>query len=163
MTRAAKLQEVMKECGLLTWVLKVSNLHGTNTYGVQHLAKRLDRPDLANHDWQVEFPKAYMENLYRNHSDHNPILLRCRVLSPAARERPFRFEAAWITHEDCYAVVPNAWQRGNCNVLKGLEVWEMTLSCLTETPLGIYFEEWDGWSSVFMVFRKAWSVVPRMH
>jgi hypothetical protein len=122
MTRAAKLQEVMKECGLLTWVLKVSNLHGTNIYGVQHLAKRLDRPDLANHDWQVEFPKAYMENLYRNHSDHNPIRLRCRVLSPAARERPFRFEAAWITHEDYYAVVPNAWQRGNCNVLKGLEV-----------------------------------------
>ncbi|KAJ6904594.1 hypothetical protein NC652_022575 [Populus alba x Populus x berolinensis] len=63
--------------------------------------------------WTSEFHKS--EDASNNHSDHNPILLRCGVLSPAARERPFRFEAAWITHEDSI-------MRGNCNVLKGLEV-----------------------------------------
>ncbi|KAJ6895171.1 hypothetical protein NC651_021610 [Populus alba x Populus x berolinensis] len=87
-----------------------------------------------------------MENLYRNHSNHNPILLRCGVLSPAARETPFRFEAAWITHEDSI-------MRGNCNVLKGLEVVRDDSIMFNRNTFGNIFRRkrrleqllWDRW------------------
>lgn len=104
-----------------------------------------------------------MENLYRNHSDHNPILLRCGVLYPVARERPFRFEAAWITHENYHAVVQNAWQRGNCNVLKGLEVLRDDSIMFNRNTFGNIFRRKRRLEQLFMVFRKAWSVVPQMH
>jgi len=51
-------------------------------------------------DWHLSFPKAFVEVLCRLHSDHNPLLLRFGGLPLARGPRPFRFETAWIDHND---------------------------------------------------------------
>ncbi|KAL9404914.1 hypothetical protein Peur_001886 [Populus x canadensis] len=70
--RAAKFQEVIRE-----WCLLDLGLQG------------LDRA-LNDCDWRIQLPEAFVEHLYRLHFYHNPIFLR---------DRPFRFEAAWTSHE----------------------------------------------------------------
>ena len=46
-----------------------------NNNGIHILSKKLDR-GLANIDWRMSFPEAFVEVLCRLHSDHNPLLLR---------------------------------------------------------------------------------------
>lgn len=70
--RAARFQEVIRE-----WCLLDLGLQG------------LDRA-LNDCYWRIQFPEAFVEHLCRLHLDHNPIFL-C--------DRPFRFEAAWTSHE----------------------------------------------------------------
>lgn len=49
-----------------TWVRRA---HGEPT-----ISKRLDRA-LADCSWRTHFPEAYVETLFRHHSDHSPLLL----------------------------------------------------------------------------------------
>jgi hypothetical protein len=72
--------------------------------GVRYLAKWLDIM-LTSLDWQTSFPKAYVDPLYKLHSDHNLIILRCGIPPRLTCERPFRFEAAWTTHSDYQDIV----------------------------------------------------------
>ena len=64
-----------------------------------HLAKKLDRA-LVDLEWRDKFPEAFVENLYKLHSNHLLILLRCGGLPVFKRELPFYFEVAWSTHKD---------------------------------------------------------------
>lgn len=59
------------------------------------MAKRLDR-GLANLQWRLDFPEAFLEVLCRFHSDHNPLLLRLGGLPQARGPKPFRFEASGL-------------------------------------------------------------------
>lgn len=54
-----------------------------------------------------------METLFRHHSDHSPLLLKCKGEVPERQTRPVRFQAAWLTHNDFPAVVQKAWRQGN--------------------------------------------------
>lgn len=80
-----------------------------NCRGNRVVAKKLDR-GLANLQWRLEFPEAYVEVLSRLHSDHNPILLHLGGLPQLRGSRPFRFEAAWIVHDSYHRLVADAWQ-----------------------------------------------------
>lgn len=71
--RAQKLATVMENCCLLnlgstgiffTWVRRAN--------GQPTISKHLDRA-LADCNWRTTFPEAYVENLFRHHSDHSPI------------------------------------------------------------------------------------------
>lgn len=62
-----------------------------------------------------------MEVQCRLHSDHNPILVRCGGLPEERGPRPFRFEAAWVTHEDYHQVVHRAWTRRQGSPVEALE------------------------------------------
>jgi hypothetical protein len=64
-----------------------------NHNGLRILSKKLDRA-IANINWRLSFPEAFVEVLCRLHSDHNPLLLRFGGLPLARGPRPFRFEAA---------------------------------------------------------------------
>jgi len=67
------------------------------------------------------FPEAYVENLAQNYSNHRPILLRGVSFVPSKRVRPFRFQAAWLTHKDFPDLVYKAWDKGEHIVPASLE------------------------------------------
>lgn len=68
-----------------------------NCKGNRTIAKKLDRA-VANIQWRMSFPEAFVEVLCCFHSDHNPIFLRLGGLPQERGPRPFRFEATWINH-----------------------------------------------------------------
>lgn len=67
--------------------------------GHREVAKKLDR-GLATKEWKDAFPEAFIEVLCRLHSDHNTVLVRCGGVPQVRGPRPFRFEAAWILHDN---------------------------------------------------------------
>lgn len=71
------------------------------------MAKKLDRA-LANLQWRLGFPEAFVEVLCRLHSNHNPLLLRLGGIPQPRGPKRFRFEAAWIMHKDYQEVVHSA-------------------------------------------------------
>lgn len=108
-TRADLLLRTMDDCNLLD----VATTGGKFTWarncaGQRRVAKRLDR-GVANLNWRLAFPEAYVEILCKFHSDHNSLLLRTACRTPTIGPRQFRFEAAWITHLDNQNIVQQAW------------------------------------------------------
>ncbi|MCI07925.1 RNA-directed DNA polymerase (Reverse transcriptase), partial [Trifolium medium] len=82
--------------------------------------RRLDR-GLGNYDWRMKFPEATVEHLVRRHSDHNPIYLRCSNVMLGHEDRPFRFQAAWFTHNEYPNLVRNTWNRDRGNIAHCLQ------------------------------------------
>ncbi|PNY14401.1 ribonuclease H [Trifolium pratense] len=115
-TRATVFANFIDNCNLLDLTTTGGRFTWhRNHNGLRILSKKLDR-GLANISWRLAFPEAFIEVLCRLHSDHNPLLLRFGGLPTAAGPRPFRFEAAWINHEDYAEVVDRAWQSANHNL-----------------------------------------------
>ncbi|XP_015958565.1 uncharacterized protein LOC107482544 [Arachis duranensis] len=84
------------------------------------VAKKLDRA-VINQEWRLLFPEAYNEVLARLHSDYCPLLIRCKKEGTAKKgNRPFRFQAAWLTHPLFRDVVHTAWSKGAPDVIKSL-------------------------------------------
>lgn len=111
MHRAKRFAFVLEHCGLLdigttgnifTWFRKAA--------GAQSISKRLDRA-LSDCAWRNLFPEAYVENLCHLHSYHCPLLLRCKAVVLEKKIRPFRFQAACLSHNP--NIVCNAWLNGN--------------------------------------------------
>lgn len=92
-SRAATFSNFMNICHLLDLITTGGRFtwHRNNN-GIRILSKKLDR-GLANVDWRMSFPEAFVQVLCRLHSDHNPLLLRFGGLPLARGPRPFRFEA----------------------------------------------------------------------
>ncbi|PNX93226.1 ribonuclease H, partial [Trifolium pratense] len=109
--RADGLISVMDNCNLidLNCVGGKFTWH-RNCRGQRSIAKKLDR-GMANLSWRLSFPEAFLETLCRSNSDHNPILLRCGGLPIARGAKPFRFEAAWMSHSEYEQVIKNAWSK----------------------------------------------------
>ncbi|XP_056697923.1 uncharacterized protein [Spinacia oleracea] len=60
---------------------------------------RLDRA-LCNAEWGLCFDKARVKHLPALQSDHCPLLISSNGFAPiSAINRPFRFQAAWLSHE----------------------------------------------------------------
>ncbi|XP_028805248.1 uncharacterized protein LOC114760152 [Neltuma alba] len=91
--------------------------------GFARIYERLDRA-LCNIDWRTRFPEAVLKNLVRlKCSNHCPILLCLDDNECGLGERPFRFEAAWLLHEDFRKFMEENWRkkervRGSLELLK---------------------------------------------
>lgn len=97
--RASFFADLLKNCSMVD--LGASGCKYTwhrNNKGVHTVSKRLDKV-IAYCQWGTLFPYAFVENLCRLHSDHHPVLLRCGGMVTTKGIRPFRFEAAWSSHE----------------------------------------------------------------
>ncbi|MCH80273.1 RNA-directed DNA polymerase (Reverse transcriptase) [Trifolium medium] len=88
--------------------------------GGKMVHRRLDR-GFGNYDWRLKFPEATVEHLVRKHSDHNPIFLRCSNAMVCREGRPFRFQAAWFTHNAYPNLVKNIWARDRSNIVQCLQ------------------------------------------
>jgi endonuclease/exonuclease/phosphatase family metal-dependent hydrolase len=119
-TRASLFANLMDQCNLLDLTTTGGRFTWhRNHNGIRILSKKLDR-GLANMEWRLAFPEAFVEVLCRLHSDHNPLLLRFGGLPIVSGPRPFCFEAAWIDHADYSALVERAWTSSNHNTTTAL-------------------------------------------
>lgn len=71
--------------------------------------KCLDRM-LVNISWRLRFTEVEVHHLPFFKSDHRHLLVKFENHPSSNRHRrPFRFEAAWLTHQDCNRVIKDAW------------------------------------------------------
>ena len=73
------------------------------------LFEKLDRA-LCNREWRVKFPEASVKTLPRISCDHHPILINIKGNLVKKTNRPFGFEAAWLTHEKFSEFMKAAWR-----------------------------------------------------
>lgn len=92
--------------------------------------------DLCNDQWRIAFPNAIVKTLPQvDFSDHHPILICLHVVEEVRRERPFRFESAWLTHTYFNKDLKLWWQYGVglTNKLAQLEselrIWKTNTFC----------------------------------
>ncbi|XP_019460062.1 PREDICTED: uncharacterized protein LOC109359821 [Lupinus angustifolius] len=104
------------------------------------ISNRLDR-GLANCSWRTAFPEGYVENLTKLHFDHCPLLVRCGGYGESSRNRPFRFQATWTTHEEFINVVQEAWAQGELGVIDGLSRVRDGAITFNKEIFGIFSEE----------------------
>ncbi|XP_057445015.1 uncharacterized protein LOC130737280 [Lotus japonicus] len=106
--QAVPFRDMVDSCNLLdinpagykfTWVRRRG--------GVPILFKKLDWC-FIDAGWRTAFPEGAADVLPRLSSDHHPILVRCGP-TPLRGPRPFRFEAAWLMHEQYAGLVQDAW------------------------------------------------------
>ncbi|XP_056697578.1 uncharacterized protein [Spinacia oleracea] len=70
---------------------------------------RLDR-FIANDEWRLKFDEGAVKHLPKACSDHCPIVLSTNGFAPIPMIcRPFRFQAAWLTHEKFDEFVRANW------------------------------------------------------
>lgn len=118
--RAAAFGRVLDVCGLLDLNTSGGKFTWHCKQGYNQKAKKLDR-GLANLQWRLCFPEAFIEVLCRLHSDHNPLLLRLGGLPQPRGPKPFRFEASWMVHKDYQGVVQKAWGEKRGKPLEALD------------------------------------------
>ncbi|XP_061374672.1 uncharacterized protein LOC133316890 [Gastrolobium bilobum] len=70
--------------------------------------KRLDRA-CANASWKTTFTDAGVKVLPRIYSDHSPILVYLSNLDTGWKNRPFRFEIAWMEHYNFTQFLARSW------------------------------------------------------
>lgn len=81
--------------------------HG-NSVDTRRLA-RLDRA-LCDEEWRKKFPEAFVTHCAHGYSDHSPILLQLRSnVADRIGDRPFRFQAAWLTHRQFMEFIRREW------------------------------------------------------
>ncbi|KAL8152712.1 hypothetical protein V2J09_010472 [Rumex salicifolius] len=79
------------------------------TSAATYIAKRLDRV-MFNIGAQLQWPSVMVCHLPKSCSDHTPLLL---IMNPRPscnwRRRPFRFEAAWLSHQEFKNFLASTW------------------------------------------------------
>lgn len=119
-TRVSAFADNLDTCGLLDIEYFGSNFTWMGHYrGGKRVARKLDK-GVRDLSWRMAFPKATIEHLVHRHSDHNPLFLRCGNNVSTREGRPFRFQAAWCTHDDYKTVVQNAWEKDCDNIHSAL-------------------------------------------
>ena len=72
--------------------------------------EHLDR-GVANYEWLAKFPIGRVTHLHCFTSDHRPILLALNVDGEHKKwcQKPFCFEAMWISDPGCRETITKAW------------------------------------------------------
>jgi hypothetical protein len=115
------LMEVTTAGTKFTW-------RGPQWNGRDRVFKKLDRV-LCNVSWRLRFQEGFAKVLPRVQSDHHPIIVIHDGETNAGTNRPFRFEAAWATHENFRQLLQENWIRGRdfvdllSNLTNNLKVW----------------------------------------
>ncbi|XP_021864707.2 uncharacterized protein [Spinacia oleracea] len=95
-------------------LLEVEFVGASHTWARGHTEEtrrsaRLDRA-LCNSEWSLRFANAKVKHLPAINSDHCPLFISPNGFVPLqAINRPFRFQAAWLTHEGFQEFVNDKW------------------------------------------------------
>ncbi|XP_028094850.1 uncharacterized protein LOC114294871 [Camellia sinensis] len=83
--------------------------------------ERLDRT-MSNDKWRALFPEGTVRTLPRTYSDHSPLVVLTQGMhSSNPKNRPFRFEAAWLCHPNFSDVVLNSWANMNFSLMEAIK------------------------------------------
>jgi len=102
----------INECSLMevtTWGTKFT-WRGPQWNGRDKVFKKLDRV-LCNVSWRLRYHEGFAKVLSRMHFNHHPIILLTEGETNIGRNRSFRFEAAWTTHENFHHFLKDNWVR----------------------------------------------------
>ncbi|KAL8153484.1 LOW QUALITY PROTEIN: hypothetical protein V2J09_011244 [Rumex salicifolius] len=103
---------------------------------------RLDR-SLCNIEWREELPKASIKHLARNQLDHAPLLMKSSgFITFNPQNRPFRFQAAWMMHEEFQSFVADNWKPG-AQLPSALKMLAENLNALNRGVFGNLFRRRD--------------------
>ncbi|KAL7240064.1 hypothetical protein ACSBR2_005846 [Camellia fascicularis] len=100
-------------------IVKTTNVESSkftwsnNRQGMANTMERLDRA-LCNAEWRTTFPEGAITNLPQIYSDHSPLMVYTEgitKLNPV--NRPFRFEAAWLSHSTYKDIVKSSWNHAS--------------------------------------------------
>lgn len=116
--------EWINDSSLLTWVSRVTNSVGSGSVRRDFfVAKRLDRVLCCSHA-RLKWQEATLTHLPFLASDHAPLYLQLALGVGKNRfRRPFRFEAAWLSHPGFKELLLASW-KGNIptpEALKGIQ------------------------------------------
>ena len=108
------LREAIDDCGVNDLGFKGSRFtwqRGNSPATL--LRERLDRI-LADDEWCNLFPSWEVVHLPRYRSDHSPLLLKTGINDQFRRgNKLFKFEAMWLSKDECATVVQEAWSESN--------------------------------------------------
>ncbi|KAL7246982.1 hypothetical protein ACSBR2_001986 [Camellia fascicularis] len=107
--RLSRFVQVIDECNLTDLGFSGPKFTWTNScHGLANIKERLDRA-LCNDPWHTFFPEAWVQHLPKINSDHCPLLISLIGFVPHLLRRPFRMEAAWLTHPTFETLVQQSW------------------------------------------------------
>ncbi|KAL7260635.1 hypothetical protein ACSBR1_006322 [Camellia fascicularis] len=73
---------------------------------------------MCNVAWRTLYLEATVKVLPRTYSDHSPLIVYTEGMhSLYPSNRPFRFEAAWMSHPSLLDVINSSWSNMNNNLL----------------------------------------------
>ncbi|XP_021730608.1 uncharacterized protein LOC110697550 [Chenopodium quinoa] len=103
-------RSAISDCGLHDLGYKGSVFTWQRGRSIETLVReRLDR-FLGDNEWCVKFPQFSVRHLVRVASDHSPIMLdTINYFDRGKTVKLFRFEALWLSKEECSKVVKEAW------------------------------------------------------
>lgn len=103
--------------------------------------KRLDRM-FINIQWRIRFSEVTIHHLPYYKSDHRALLVKFDITQSNNRHRrPFRFEAAWLTHNDFDRVVNEAWNISKTEFSTKLVNTTQALKAWNKSTFGHIFEK----------------------
>ncbi|GAV86959.1 hypothetical protein CFOL_v3_30385 [Cephalotus follicularis] len=99
--------------------------------------KRLDRA-LVTTDWKIMFENAQVFHLPKTHYDHCSLLIDINYNQRRlTRVKPFRFEAAWLSHPSFEEVFCIEWEPLRHSIFdvvstitKALKTWNEEIFCV---------------------------------
>ncbi|RYR66665.1 hypothetical protein Ahy_A03g012721 [Arachis hypogaea] len=98
------------------------------TWQRNNVKRRLDRY-LSNLDFTDRFKEVGVKHLTKLKSDHLPILLDFQMAHLEEVNKPFRFLAPWVLHEDYNNLVKRSWDNRNnftqniANFTQEVKIW----------------------------------------
>jgi len=73
----------------------------------------------CNMDWRLKFPNGAVCHLIQAGSDHSPLLISTSgFMLIATNSKPFRFQVAWVSHQQFEKVIKTNWTSSNTLVPK---------------------------------------------
>ncbi|OMP03548.1 Endonuclease/exonuclease/phosphatase [Corchorus olitorius] len=121
--------------------------------------ERIDRV-VCNSNWKLQFPEATVFHLPRTRSDHCPLLLDTEgQVRPTPELKPFRFEAAWMSHENFAEFLEMRWEGNQGPMTEKLKqaVTEDEIKRAVFNIKSLKAPGPDGFQAVF--FQKNWEIL----
>ncbi|XP_074303088.1 uncharacterized protein LOC141637509 [Silene latifolia] len=112
--RCAFFNNWIENCQLIE--LEFSGPAHTWAHGNSATTRQSDRLDraLCNSEWSTQFSDASVRHLPAFQFDHCPLLISPNGFAPLSSvQRPFRFQEAWMTHENLSEFIVSNWKTGD--------------------------------------------------